>query len=97
MGKKKSVEWAKLIEQAVKVSGESKVLSDVSKVLSDVSNRCESLNNSADLQECATSIPADNRSIRGWLANSLKKLGKEPKVNNYANFSKVKNITLDHD
>ncbi len=72
-----------LIQKAVEVSGENKVLNTVSL-------RCGSFNDISGLKEyIEKDLSPEDRSTRGWLTNSLKKLGKEPKVNKYAHFSKI--------
>ncbi len=82
MGKKK-IEWNELIQKAVNISGEEQTLSAVSR-------RCGKFNDVSDLKDyIEQELNPEDRSTRGWLANSLKKLGKEPKKNKYAHFSKA--------
>ena len=79
----KAIEWVDLITQAVTVSGESKVIETVSK-------KCRGFNDIAGLQEyIAETLPQSDTSTRGWLNNSLRKLGKTPRVNKYADQSKA--------
>ncbi len=82
--KKKSSQptLSELINKAIKVSGEDKVFSTLGAC-------CGQFNDATALQEYASNIPEDDRSARGRLVNCLKKLGKEPRVNRYAEFSKV--------
>lgn len=82
VGKNKSKTWNDLVNRAVEVSGEDAVLSQVSK-------KCGTFNDVSSLVNFFENDLCDeDRNTQGWLKNSLKKLGKEEKVNKYASDSK---------